>query len=484
MMKIKALYTKYRNDLREWYEFSKTNKYLEVWRASREDEKKRITLKRSRFELEFLPAALEVIETPPSPTARITTWLVIGVFVTAIIWATLSKTDVVVTAVGKIVPSGKTKVIQPFDRSIVQAIHVVEGQRVKKGEILIELDPTDAEADREKLERTLKQAELDILRLNALVADPAKPEDHFKPAEGALPEQIDTQKRLMAAQSQEYLSRNAALENAIEASKADAQGTESEIRKLQQTIPLIRQRSETSSALAYKGLAIKTQALELQQQLVEAQQTLVTQRHRLEQLNAAIAQAREQRKQQESEFKRERLNDLRETQDRVEQLKQEVIKAKDYSGQRRLESPIDGFVQALAVTTVNAVVNPAQELMFIVPADEPLEVEAMLLNQDRGSVQEDDTAEVKIDAFPFTRYGVVDAKVTHISNDSIQDEKLGPIFKINASMAEKTLLTGANTVHLKPGMAVTLEVKTDERRVIEFLLSPIIKGFDEAARER
>ena len=143
-----------------------------------------------------------------------------------------------------------------------------------------------------------------------------------------------------------------------------------------------------------------------------------------------------------------------------------------------------GVVQQLAVHTVGGVVTPAQELMVIVPADSRIEVESMVLNKDIGFVHSGQEAEIKVESFPFTRYGTIVGEVKFVSRDAVADETLGLVYPARMKMAKTTILSGSTEVPLAPGMAVTVEIKTGKRRLIEYLLAPLQRYRDESLRER
>ncbi len=149
-----------------------------------------------------------------------------------------------------------------------------------------------------------------------------------------------------------------------------------------------------------------------------------------------------------------------------------------------LASPVDGTVQQLSVHTEGGVVTEAQPLMVIVPSDNPLEVEAFFENKDIGFVKAGQEAEVKIETFQYTKYGTIDAEVSSVSHDAINDEKRGLIYSSRVRMARTRLMVDGTEVGLSPGMAVTVEVKTGQRRVIEYFLAPLLQHTSESLRER
>lgn len=150
----------------------------------------------------------------------------------------------------------------------------------------------------------------------------------------------------------------------------------------------------------------------------------------------------------------------------------------------RLAAPVDGIVQQLAIHTIGGVVTPAQPLMVIVPESQKLEIEAMVLNKDIGFVSANQPAEIKLEAFPFTKYGIIDGTVSQVSSDAIQDEKQGLVYAARIAMTQSSINVDGKQVNLSPGMAVTTEIKTGKRRIIEYLLGPVLQYRQESLRER
>lgn len=208
------------------------------------------------------------------------------------------------------------------------------------------------------------------------------------------------------------------------------------------------------------------------------------QRSRLKELAASLLEARSQRAALVAETRRIALDSLNEADQKATGFGNELVKAESRGKLMTLTAPVDGTVQQLAVHTVGGVVTPAQPLMVIVPKDNPIEVEAYVENKDIGFVNPGQEAVVKIETFPFTKYGTIEAKVTHVSNDAVSDEKRGLIFPARVILARATIQVENKTVNLSPGMAVTVEVKIAQRRVVEYFLSPLMQYKDESLRER
>ena len=236
--------------------------------------------------------------------------------------------------------------------------------------------------------------------------------------------------------------------------------------------------------LVNKGILARLPYLELEQEYLEYQQRLTVQKSELEKARSALKTDQAKRRQVAAEFRRDVLGQLSETRKQAATVRQELIKASDRSRLQTLTTPVDGVVQQLAVHTVGGVVTPAQELMVIVPANSGLEIEAMILNKDKAWVTTKQDAEIKVESFPFTKFGTIDGKVAIVSGDAVQDENLGLVYPIRVTMAKTTILSGSEHVTLSPGMNVTIEVKTGKRRLIEYLLAPLQRYQDESMRER
>jgi len=451
--------------------------------ALRQEAERPAAPKRNRDEIDFLPAALEVLERPASPTARYTMWTLTALLAIGVAWSFIGQLDVVAVADGRTIPSGKTKVIQPLESGVVRAIHVRDGQSVKTGDVLIELDPTASGADMRRLIAELVAARADSARLDAAVFlnEPLK---HFKLPVGTPQGMADLQRALLVSQTDEQQARLASLEAEKERRGAELHSVEVAIAKLEQTVPLLRQRSNARTELADKGFGSRLTALELQQQLVEMEHELKALRFRREESIAGLLALERQRSQTKSEYLKDVLAQRNEAERRVAGLEEEVLNAQQRHGLQTLAAPLDGMVQQLAVNTVGGVVTPAQALMAVVPAGDTLEVEAMVQNRDIGFIQPGQDVQVKMETFLFTKYGTIPGKVTSVSRDAVADEKRGLIYPARIALERTWVDIGGRRMDLGAGMALTAEIKTDRRRMIDYVLSPILRHKDESLRER
>jgi hemolysin D len=456
-------------------------------------------------ELAFLPAALEIVETPPSPIGRTIGATIILLFCVALVWAWAGTIDIVASAPGIVVPSGRTKVIQPFETGVVRSIRVQDGQAVKAGHVLIELDPTVNAAERDHLRDDLLAEQLNIARLHAALAGGDNPVADFTPHADANPALISAQRQLLLNQVTEHRAKIAALARQ-QAQKEAEQGTiAATIHKLETTIPVIQQRVDIRKTLMDKELGSKITYFEILQLLVEQQEDLGVHKNRLREAEAAAAAIGETRGQAEAEYRRTLADELAKAEQKANGLSQDLIKAEQKTRLQRLTAPVDGMVQQLAIHTVGGVVTPAQSLLLVVPSDSRMEIEAMVSNRDIGFVHAGQDAEIKIDTFNFTRYGLLHGQVLSVSQDAVirdrkqdraddrglgtQNETSEPRgqelnYTARISLDRTRMQIDDREVNLSPGMATTVEIKTGSRRIASYLLSPLLRYRQETLRER
>lgn len=438
-----------------------------------------------RHEAQFLPAALALRDTPVHPAPRTALWLIMAFALIALLWAVFGRVDVVATAVGKIIPNDRTKVIQPVETAVVKTIHVRDGQQVQPGQVLIELDATTAAADSERLRSESLTARLEAGRAQALLialANGAAPQ--LKPLAGADAARMLTEQSQAAGEYQEYQARRLQLEAEISRRRAELQATLDQVAKLEQTAPIARQRAQDYQRLVKENFISRHGYLEREQARIEQEQDLAASRSKVTEIRAALMEAQRQQNTLAAEIRSQLLDQLNLATQKAASLEQELVKAEQRNRLMTLTAPVAGTVQQLAVTTVGGVVTPAQPLMVIVPRENVLEVEAMLPNKDIGFVNAGQDAEIKIETFPYTKYGTLHGTITQVSSDAIQDEKRGLIYSTRVKLARDALRVENKTVRLTPGMAVTVEIKTGTRRVIEYFLSPLMQATSESIRER
>ncbi|MFK7866295.1 MAG: HlyD family type I secretion periplasmic adaptor subunit [Alphaproteobacteria bacterium] len=465
--------------------FDGLRKIIAIWREASKAEKARPKIKRKGNELEFLPAALEVLETPASPAGRAVLWLILILVVSAVSWASLGRIDTVVVAEGQIIPGGRVKQIQPLEPAIILAIHVKEGQRVKAGDLLVELDPTEAEVNLAQLQYEYNMAMASEARL-AAYSDWLLNEGigGYRAAANVPAALAKDQIQRLKSQKALHKARLFRFSGEEIAAKANILALQAEIEKSQAVLPLLQEREASLQQLLDKGIGRKPEWLEIKQQLIDLEYGLRVQVERLKEAKIALSAIARQRAELIETEREKTLGELVEMHEQRDQAELALRQAMKQEAQNRLVSPVDGVISQLGIHTIGGVAQSAQTLMLIVPEDAPLEVEAMVLNKDIGFIQKDQSVEIKIESFPFTRYGLIEGKVTHLSADAIEDERRGLIYHMRASMHQTSMQVADRIVQLTPGMKLTAEVKTGSRRIISFFFDPMLRGAKEALRER
>ncbi|KTW14867.1 HlyD family type I secretion periplasmic adaptor subunit [Sphingomonas sanguinis] len=458
-------------------------RHLEVVRDALRAERERVQTPRIE-ETAFLPAALEVAERPVSPTLRATAWLLIAGLIATILWLVLGRVDVVATAQGRIIPTGEVKLIQSAGSGIVRAIYVHDGDHVRKGQPLLDLDPTLSGADLAQTQKSLLTAETDVVR-NRTIADALAGRPSALSLANDVPSDVqDTQRRLIQAQLSEVDANVASLTAARAAALQDARAARATADRLARTTPILDQEIAAMNALDAKGYAPGLRLMELQRQRdqeVGDRQVALAQQAKSEEDAAKIvkqiADVRET-------ARRGALADLSKAEAEAIVRREDVVKADRRSRLQRLVSPVDGTVQQVAVHTIGGVIEPARTLMVVVPTATELEVEAMVLNRDVGFVREDQPVAVKIDAFPFTRFGTVPGIIRTLSRDAVTDGKVKTTYVVHIALSRSTIDTDSGKVRLAPGLTVAADIRTGRRRIISYLLSPLSSTIQDSARER
>jgi len=459
------------------------------------------TRRRSQ-EIAFLPAALEIVETPPSPLGRAIAISIAALFAIALAWSCIGTVDVVATATGKIVPNGGTKAVQPFETGVVRAIGVRDGQIVKAGDVLIELDSTMSGAELGRIKSGLQAAQLDAARLQAALSADGDYQAAFHPPAGVPANIVEMHRRFLTSQVAEQGAKVSAIDSQITQKEAERATTKATIDKLVATLAPLQQKVDIREQLVQKELASKLTYLTEYQQLLEHKQEVAVQQSRYEEASAAVASLMETRVKTVAEHQRSLLADLAAAQQKAADLGHDAVKAEQRTNLQTLRAPVDGMVQQLSVHTVGGVVTPAQTLMLVVPAGSGLEIEAAIPNRDIGFVEPGQDVAIKIDTFNFTRYGLLQGKLLSVSQDAVarnsqrsnsersqsstESEPQGQelVYTARISMDRDYMNVDDKRVNLAAGMATTVEVRTGTRRIVSYLLSPLMRYRHESLRER
>jgi hemolysin D len=450
----------------------------------------------TREEREFLPAALEVIETPASPTLRLSALAICALVAGGLAWATFSRIDIVAVAEGKIVPLGQVKVVQPLDTAMVRGIHVEEGDHVAAGQVLVDLDPTEVRADLEALLYNRAQAALDAEAARVLLT--RNPDEPFRAPDGVAPLLAEHSRSQAFVEIEKHLSALAGLEADLAQKEAALRTNEAQIERGRLSVPLLEEKHATAKGLYDKGIGARPPVLESQQQLVDKRAELKGAELAVHQIGAEMRSLKAKAQELRAGFTADATDRRIKALQKVAQLEQEITKARQKERARRLVAPVDGTVQGIKIHTPGAVVTTADTLMTIVPDGTRIEVDALVQNRDVGFVQEGQEVEVKLDAFPFTRYGLVPGRLRKLARDAAMPAASGPAspgaagaapsgelaYPAKVSLLQDWIEVDGRREPIRPGMRVQAEIKTSDRRVIEYLLSPVVQAVKEAGRER
>ncbi len=535
-------------------------RYQAIFKATWQQRAELAGPKRLADEAAFLPAALSLQDTPVHPAPRRFAFAIIGLFGLVLVWSIVGKVDIVAVAPGRIIVSDRTKVIQPLEASVVKRVWVKDGDHVKAGQVLVELDATIAVADKasvqeqvnaaaseawrtQALQQWLQQAPLDRTLANPSTNATLKKVEQTNAISRELepylinnltksgkisfnipnlgmkidksPENLRNSQTVAAlglsesqsssqaqAQAQAQSQAQSQLQSewrdiSAKLSKLDAEASRRQaeiatvmaaIAKLQATVPMAQTREADFKNLVGEGFVSSHATQDKTRERVELERDLALQQARLAEAQSSLAETL----QAKAAFKAETQRLLHDRHalaaSKLQQLNQESTKASQRERQTQLTAPVAGIVQQLAIHSVGGVVTSAQPLMIVVPdsADGTGHVtaEINIANLDIGFVNVGQTAEVKLETFAYTKYGTVKARVDIVTADAVTDEKRGSYYPATITLSQNDMLIDGKRVNLSPGMNITAEIKTGQRRVIEYLLSPVQRAGSESLRER
>ncbi|MFM0158548.1 MULTISPECIES: HlyD family type I secretion periplasmic adaptor subunit [Paraburkholderia] len=459
-------------------------RYAAVFRSAWDIRHQFESPERTSHELAFLPAQLELAETPVHPAPRWVMRIIVLLAVLILLIGIFGRLDIVVSAKGKFVPNERVKVIQPAITGVVREILVRDGQQVAAGQLLVKLDITQAAADAHKAVSSKLDAELGAARATALLA--AQQKNHppvVARVDGAPENRMQEAQRFAEGAYREYQDKIDSAQAELLKQEAALDSTRQEVAKLQATAPLARQQADSYRSLAGDKYVAQSDYLDKEQTALDQEHELAAQESHARELAAGIAEQRAEIKSTMSKFGHDQLDELEKDTQQATQSRDDETKAQTRQALLSLSAPVSGTVQQLATHTLGGVVTTAQSLMEIVP-DDTLEVEAQLENKDIGFVNVGQTVAVKVEAFPYTRYGFVTGTVVSVSNDAVQDKKLGLTFPVRIRLSTNRIHVENKWITLTPGMEVTADIRTGKRSVAGYFLGPLMESAQESMRER
>lgn len=437
-------------------------------------------------EMAFLPAALSLQETPVHPAPRRLAWGLMVLFVLALLWAIVGQVDIVAVAPGRIIASDRTKLIQPLEASVVRRVLVKDGDRVQMGQVLVELDPTMATADTTSVQEQLRTQASEVMRTAALLQSLSNSSlltPVLRGLDADLIKDPATQAQLQS-EWQDISARLARLDAEANRRQMEIATVKQTIAKLEATVPMAQTREADFKKLVDQGYISGHATQDKTRERVELERDLATQRARLAEAQSTAKETEQAKASYRFETLRALSDRRAQAATRHSQLESEHTKARQRERQTQLSAPVAGVIQQLAVHSVGGVVTPAQPLMIVVPDSATVTAEVSIANQDIGFVNAGQWAEVKLETFAYTRYGTVPARVDVVTADAVTDDKKGSYYPATLTLSQKDMLIDGKRVPLSPGMNITAEIKTGQRRIIEFLLSPVQRVGSESMRER
>jgi hemolysin D len=467
---------------------------------------------KARLDKEFLPAALAILETPPSPVKVRLIWAICLLFTFVIGWSYFGRIDIIAAAQGKIQPTGRVKTIQPVETGKAVAIHAENGKHVEAGDVLVELDAEEARADYQDALSALLGYRAERLRRQAALSAVGEGERIDTGAKIEWPEEIPAPMRAR----EELVLRGDLRQLFVNVKSLDAQllQKEAEQQRLSKTvaaqealIATLSERVRMRVTLEADKAGSKAAVIDAKETLQIQETALASQKGQLAESAAAAEVLKEERRKAVESFKAENGQKLAETERQIDDYAQKTAKTGAKLAHMTVKSPIAGTVLGLSVTTLGQVLNPSEEIMRIVPDDSELEIEAYAENKDIGFIEPGQAAIVKIESFPFTRYGVLEAKVVRVAHDAIPEPDAQTVegnpakttkqsffggaqrtqnlvFPVTLSLARKSMDVDGASIPLRPGMAATVEVKTGKRRILEYVFSPLVQTVSSAMKER
>jgi len=424
---------------------------------------------------EFKPLLIEIEDKPLNPLGRIILYLVLAIMVFGTAWLILAKVDVVVSAQGKVIPSGEIKILKPLESGVVSKIFVKESDRVKKGDILIQIDPTVTDASLSSKQDDLAVINSDIALLDALINESNLSKDELNKLNSSQISLYNSQKQILAST---YESNKAKLNSA----KLDIKANESEVNRL--SLLLSKEEEAKTRLQKVLDLIAKKEYEDVSKNVINLKEQKDIALYRLKESNKKLEEIIEENQKAIKTIKSNWIETSLSKEKEKRELSAQINAILFSNKTQQIKSPVDGFVGKLLIHTEGGVVSPNDNLISIVPSDTPLIIKANVLNKDIGFLKPGQEVAVKIDTFSFQKYGLLHGNIIEISKDAIEDEKLGLIYEIKIKPKSLDIKVEGEIKQLEIGMSVIAEVKTGKRRVIELFIYPIIKYMDEGLSVR
>ncbi len=437
---------------------------------------------------EFKPILAEIEESPASPLALTTFWIVLSVFVFAVLWMFMGEVDVVITGRGKVIPKGKVKILQPLETGVVKKIIVEPGDHVEKGQLLISIDTAMSEPELESAESNLSHLEMEQTRIQANLSKTPfnvnlkSKESHSENEQDAL----KTQQQLYRSAQESLQAQLAAKQASLDSIEQQLQQTEVEIAQNESILTMGEAKERRLKAVL--DIIAKKDYEEVQQEIITSQKNIERLTHRLDELTYRQREIGQEMSSIRQSHRKELLTELSDKQKQISQLKARREGSAFTHARHQITSPVTGYVNELFIHTVGGVVTPAEKLISIVPETADLIIQARISNQDIGFVKDGMPVAIKVDTFSFQKYGMLDGQVIQIAKDSKISEndpsRQEEIYEVMINPLEKQLMVEGVEQNIKTGMTVSADIKVGKRKIIEFFVYPLVKYLNEGISVR
>jgi hemolysin D len=443
---------------------------------------------------DFSPPLLRIQEKPPAPLAGWLLRVLVALFVCVLAWAAFGPLDIVAVADGKLVPSGYLKIVQPAEQGIVREILVREGEKVSEGQVLIRMDSVLSQADVKTVQAEYQNKRLALRRIDAQLSGGSFARSKDDP--GDLYAQVSAQH---AANVRAYENALAQEKSVLEKARNDLAAARETEAKLEQILPHYVEQEKAFEKLTKDGFAGRILYTDKQRERIEKEQDLRAQEYTIRSNLALIEQSEGKMAQISADYRRQLQTERVEIAAQFEKARQELAKLEHRHQLLELRAPQAGTVKDLATHTVGTVTMPGTILMTLVPQSEQLLAEVWVSNQDVGFVRPGQPVKLKVAAFQFTKYGMVEGAVRQISADATEapsantrsdaltgrDRPMGPLaYRALVELKSQDLESDGVRHPLNSGMQAVAEINLGTRTVLEYVLSPVRKAFHEAGRER
>ncbi len=427
---------------------------------------------------EFKPLLVELEERPANPLAHWLLAVIVAFLVLGGLWLYFARIDIVVSAQGKVIPDGEIKIVQPIETGVISKILVREGDLVENGQVLMEIDPSVTETNLESKAEHLELLELECARLEALAAETAM----RVPKNVANETLIATQRSLYESARGEHEEQLHVLQNQLEQAQSQQSALEGERARLEKMLEGASAKEQRLKSVL--DIIARTTYEEARDARLNYEEQIGIKTHEINQNSARITEVEKQKALYLQQHQKELLETLSQKRNEAQTLKAEIEAILFQKSKQYITAPVAGYIGQLFVHTEGGVVSPAEKLVSIIPADTPLLLKVNVRNQDIGFIKKQMHTAIKIDTFTYQKYGLLQGEVAHVSDDAIEDEKLGLVYEVFVKPEQTYLEHNNEHYDLHIGMSVQAEMKVGTRRVIEFFIYPAIRYLDEGLSVR